>query len=320
MRGLKTSLKTLLLVGLLGAFGVQTASAQTEVRIGYQRGNIFGVLKEQGLIEETLGDDVSVTWTLFTSGPPLLEAMNAGAIDFGLTGDTPPVFAQAAGTPFVYTGSQVTPLTEAVIVPEDSDAQSIADLAGKQVGYTVGSSANYLFVKALESAGLTPDDVESVPLQPADARAAFQGGSLDAWVIWDPFLTAAVQELGARTLLARADLKTEYRWFYLASQPFAEAHPELLNTVLTQVQVATDWVRANPDGFAELLEAETGIGAPVWSEILASRTFQDPEPMTSELVDAQQVVADTFLELGTLPSAVTVQDVVWTWQMAGASP
>lgn len=310
MRGLRT----LLLVGLVGAFGVQSAAAQTEVRIGYQRGNIFGVLKEQGFIEEALGDDVRVTWTLFTSGPPLLEAMNAGAIDFGLTGDTPPVFAQAAGTPFVYTGSQITPLTEAVIVPEGSDVESIADLAGKQVGYTVGSSANYLFVRALESAGLTPDDVESVPLQPADARAAFQGGNLDAWVIWDPFLTAAVQELGARPVLSRGDLETDYRWFYLASSAFADAHPDLLSTMLAQVQTATDWVRENPDGFAALLETETGIGAEVWTEILASRTFQDPEPMTPELVESQQTVADTFLELGTLPAAVTVEDIIWTWQ------
>lgn len=299
---------------MLGAFGVQSVSAQTEVRIGYQRGNIFGVLKEQGFIERALGDDVRVTWTLFSAGPPLLEAMNAGAIDFGLTGDTPPVFAQAAGIPFVYTGSQITPLTEAVIVPEGSDVRSVADLAGKQVGYTVGSSANYLFVKALESAGLNPDDVASVPLQPADARAAFQGGNLDAWVIWDPFLTAAVQELGARPLLSRADLETEYRWFYLASRTFAETHPELLSTMLEQVQVATDWVRDNPDGFAALLTSETGIPEGVWSNILATRTFEDPEPMTPELVRSQQAVADTFLELGTLPAAVTVQDAIWTWQ------
>ncbi len=314
MTGLTTPLKTLLLVGLLGAFGFQGTSAQTEVRIGYQRGNILGVLKEQGFIEQALGDDVRVTWTLFSAGPPLHEAMNAGAIDFGLTGDAPPVFAQAAGVPFVYTGSQVTLLTEAVLVPEGSSVSSVADLAGQQVGYTVESSANYLFVKALESAGLTPDDVEGVPLQPADARATFQGGNLDAWVIWDPFLTAAVQELGARTLLTRTDLKTEYRWFYLASGPFAETQPELLNTVLAQVQVATDWVRDNPDGFAGLLTDETGIEAMVWSEILASRTFEDPEPMTPEPVDVQQVVADTFLELGTLPAQVAVQDIVWTWQ------
>lgn len=306
--------KTLLLIGTLGAFGFQGAAAQTEVRIGYQRGNIFGVLKEQGFIEQALGDDVRVTWTLFSAGPPLLEAMNAGAIDFGLTGDTPPVFAQAAGTPFVYTGSQVTPLTEAVIVPEGSSIESVADLAGQQVGYTVGSSANYLFVRALESAGLTPDDVESVPLQPADARAAFQGGNLDAWAIWDPFLTAAVQELGARPLLSRGDLGSEYRWFYLASQAFAEAHPEVLSAMLAQVQVATDWVRGNPDGFAALLEAETGIPEGVWTEILAARTFADPEPMTPELVESQQAVADTFLELGTLPTAITVQEAVWQWQ------
>ena len=298
---------------MLSSIGV----AQTEVRIGYQRGNIFGVLMDQRFIENALGDEVTVIWTLFSAGPPLLEAMNAGAIDFGLTGDTPPVFAQASGVPLRYVASQSTPTNEAIIVPEGSDIESVADLAGKQVGYTVGSSANYTVVRALESAGLTLDDVESVPLAPADARAAFQGGNLDAWAIWDPFLTSATQELGARTLITRYDVG-EYRWFYLASQAFTEDYPDILNVVLEQLQVATDWIRDNPDGYAGLLTAETGIPTEVWAEILAAREFRDPEPITPELIASQQAVADTFFAVGSLPSEINVQDAVWQWQPAGS--
>lgn len=212
---------------------LSTASAQTEIRLGYQRGDFATVVIEQGLLETRFGPDVTVTWTLFTSGPPMLEALAAGSIDFARTGDTPPIFAQAAGTPFVYAGAQQAVTREAIVVPEGSDVESVADLAGRNLAFSPGSSANLFAVQALETEGLTLDDVESVPLQPADARAAFQGGNLDAWVIWDPFLTAAVQELGARTLLSRADLKTEYRWLYLASQPFTDTHPELLSAVLT---------------------------------------------------------------------------------------
>ncbi len=105
-------------------------------------------------------------------------------------------------------------------------------------------------VQALETVGLTLDDFESVPLAPADARAAFQGGNLDAWAIWDPFLTSATQELEARTLITRYDVG-EYRWFYLASQTFTEDYPDVLNVVLEQLQVATDWIRDNPDGYAD---------------------------------------------------------------------
>lgn len=306
-------LRALLPTVVLLASGLSPALAQTELRIGYQRGNIFGVLMQERFIEDALGDAVTVSWTLFPAGPPLLEAMNAGAIDFGLTGDAPPVFAQAGGGPLRYVASQATPTNEAIIVPEGSEIAEVGDLAGKQVGYTVGSSANYTLVRALETAGLTLADIESVPLAPADARAAFQGGNLDAWVIWDPFLTSATQELGARPIISRYDVG-EYRWFYLASAAFTENHPDILNVVLEQLQVATDWVRENPDGYAALLADETGIPTEVWSEILAARAFRDPEPITPELIESQQRVADTFYAAGSLPVEISVQDAVWQWQ------
>ena len=299
----------------LSAIFTGGAMAQTEVRIGYQRGNIFDVLMDQRFVEDALGEDYTVTWTLFAAGPPLLEAMNAGAIDFGLTGDTPPVFAQAAGVPLRYVASQHTPTNEAIIVPEGSEIQSVADLAGKKVGYTVGSSANYTLVKALETAGLTLDDVESVPLTPADARAAFQGGSLDAWSIWDPFLTSATQELAARSLISRYDVG-DYRWFYLASETFVTEQEAALTTILEQLQVATDWIRENPDGYAQLLTDQTGIPTEVWTQILTQRDFQDPEPITPELVASQQGVADTFFESGSLPTEINVKDAVWQWKTA----
>ncbi len=308
-------MRLLRLAILLTVAACSAALAQTEVRIGYQRGNIFDVLMDQKFVETALGDEYTVTWTLFSAGPPLLEAMNAGAIDFGLTGDTPPVFAQAAGVPLRYVASQSTPTNEAVIVPEGSDIESVADLAGKKVGYTVGSSANYTIVKALETAGLTLDDVESIPLQPADARAAFQGGSLDAWAIWDPFLTSAVQDLAARSLISRYDVG-EYRWFYLAAEPFVTEHEGALITILEQLQVATDWIRANPEGYAELLADQTGIPTEVWTQILTERAFADPEPITPELIASQQEVADTFFGLGTLPTQISVADAVWQWQIA----
>ncbi len=153
-----------LLVGL--AFLLPFSLAQTEVWLGYPRGGLSTLLRAEQLIENALGDDVRVSWTLFPAGPPLLEAMNAGAIDFGSTGDSPPVFAQAAGVPLRYVAGQRSLSDEAVIVPEGSDIRSLEGLEGKEVAYTVGSSANYTLVKALGSVGLSLDDIESVPLAP----------------------------------------------------------------------------------------------------------------------------------------------------------
>lgn len=301
-----------LVAGLACALLAPFASAQTEVRLGYQRGGLSTVLREQRLIETALGDDVRVSWTLFPAGPPLLEAMNAGAIDFGSTGDSPPVFAQAAGVPLRYVATQRSSNDEAIIVPEGSAVTSLEGLAGKRVAYTVGSSAHYTLVRALESVGLSLDDVESVPLAPSDARAAFQGGSLDAWVIWAPFLTSAVLDLGARPLVMRRDL-VDSRAYYLASEAFVSEHPDLLALILEQHEAANDWANENRADYYALLAQETGIPADVWQETFGERTFYDLEPVTPEVVASQQEVADAFFDLGVIPEAVNVQDAVWLW-------
>ena len=217
--------------------------------------------------------------------------------------------------PLRYVASQRSFNDEAVIVPQDSDIQGLEDLAGRQVAYTAGSSANYTVVKALESVGLTLDDIESVPLVPSDARAAFQGGSLDAWVIWAPFLTSATLELGARTLITREDL-IDGRSYYLASEAFVGEHPELLSVILEEHQAATQWADQNRLAFYELLTAETNIPTEVWEEALGEREFYPVEPVTPEIMTGQQAVADTFFELGVIPEDVSVQDIVWTWEPA----
>ena len=297
---------------LLGTF-LSISFAQTEIRLGYQRGDFATVMIQQRFLERRFGEDVTVTWTLFTSGPPMLEALAAGSIDFARTGDTPPIFAQAAGTPFVYAGAQQAVTREAIVVPEDSDIETVADLSGRTVAYSPGSSANYFTVQALQTEGLTLDDIESVPLQPADARAAFQGGSLDAWAIWDPFMTAATVELGARILLTRDDVGGEYD-FYLASQAFAEENPELVAGILEEYNRAVGWAESHVEAFAALLEADTGIGQEVWLESLSGRTFHQLTPVGPDIVESQQAAADTLAEIGLIPGPVTVADNVWTWE------
>ena len=181
---MKTLFRSLLLFIILIILGSQAIAQEAlEVRIGYQRGNLFNVPAiRDGLessLEESLGQDVAVTLTLFSAGPPLLEALNAGSIDFGSTGDTPPIFAQAAGVPLVYVARQISYGGSAILVRADSDIQTLEDLAGKTIAYTSGSSANYLTIRALETVGLSLNDVTPAFLSPGDARAAFDGGSID---------------------------------------------------------------------------------------------------------------------------------------------
>jgi len=191
---------------MLGSgIGARPARADSKTfRVAFQKGagNLI-FLKERGILERKLAPiGWSVTWTEFQAGPQLLESLNVGATDFGLVGEAPPIFAQAAGADIVYAGYEpASPKNEAIIVPKDSPIRTVADLKGKRVALNKGSNVNYLLVRALEANGLTYHDIVPAYLAPADARAAFERGSVDAWVIWDPYYAAAEIALDARLVV-----------------------------------------------------------------------------------------------------------------------
>src|SRR6202163_2041148 len=217
--------------------GVGASHGQDKVvRIGFQKYGKLVLLRSKGTLEEKLkAAGYKVVWTEFPSGPPLLEALNVGAIDFGNTGEAPPIFAQAAGAPIQYVAYEPpAPKGEAILVPKDSKLTSVADLKGKKIAINKGSNVHYLLVKALEKAGIKYSEVEPVFLAPADARAAFERGSVDAWVIWDPFQASAEISIGARTLVNGTGLAPNHQ-FYLASQKFADANPQVIDAVIASV-------------------------------------------------------------------------------------
>src|SRR6195952_340518 len=201
------------------AAAVSSSYGQEKViRIGFQKYGKLVLLKSKGTLEDKLKSvGYRVVWTEFPSGPPLLEALNVGAIDCGNTGEAPPIFAQAAGAPIQYVAYEPpAPKGEAILVPKDSKLNSVADLKGKKVALNKGSNVHYLLVKALEKAGIKYSEIETVFLAPADARAAFERGSVDAWVIWDPFQAAAEAATGARTLADGTGLAPNHQ-FYLGA-------------------------------------------------------------------------------------------------------
>jgi sulfonate transport system substrate-binding protein len=298
---------------VLAAVAVLPASSQAAdqvIRIGFQKyGNVI-LLKGKGELERRLAPlGTKVVWTEFPSGPPLLEALNVGAIDFGHAGEAPPIFAQAAGAPFVYVAHEPpAPRGEAILVPKTSPIKTIADLKGKKVALNKGSNVHYLLVKALEKAGLKYSEIEPVFLAPADARAAFERGAVDAWAIWDPFQAAAEVATGARTLADGTGLVANHQ-FYLATKSFAEANPRIVDTVIAALAEIDRWAKHNAHAVAE--ELSPGIGIPVnVLEIALKRQSYGIKPLDETVVAEQQRIADTFFVLGLLPKQVTVSSIV----------
>ncbi|MCK9684823.1 sulfonate ABC transporter substrate-binding protein [Scleromatobacter humisilvae] len=294
----------------LGTAAVHADPAR-ELRIGFQKSASLLVLqKAQGTLEKRLAPQgVAVKWVEFPAGPQLLEGLNVGAVDVGYVGEAPPIFAQAAGARFVYVGNDpAAPSTEALVVQKDSALKSVAELKGRRVALNKGSNVHYLLVKLLEKNGLKYSDITPVFLPPSDARAAFEKGAVDAWVIWDPFLAAAEHQLGARQLADGTGLVNSFS-FYLAQTDYARANPAVIHALFANTDDAARFVQADVPRAAALIAPLQGLDAAV-VETSLRRYRYGVTPLTPAVAAQQQQIADTFLDLKLIPKPVRIADAL----------
>ena len=298
-----------------GMPGAALAQSKPVLRIGYQKYGTLTLLKGRGTLEKRLAaQGVEVKWTEFPAGPVLLEGLNVGSIDFGTVGEAPPIFAQAAGANLVYVGNEPpSPSSEAIVVPKESKIRTLADLKGKRVALNKGSNVHFLLLKALEKAGLGYKEIETVFLPPADARAAFERGSVDAWAIWDPFLAAAEKQLGARVLADGKGLVANHQ-FYLAARPYAEKNQDIVRIVIDELAKVDEWSRVNQKEVAAILALQTGLDTGI-VELAAARYAYGVKPITPDVVAQQQQVADAFSALKLIPKPISVKDALLPFKL-----
>ncbi|CAN5727902.1 aliphatic sulfonate ABC transporter substrate-binding protein [soil metagenome] len=308
----------------LAALGSGLASAQgtapSTVRIGYQKSStLIAVLKAQGVLEKQLAPlGVKVSWHEFTSGLPLLEALNLDNLDFSAdVADTVPVFAQAAGAKLTFVAQEApSPSAQAILVKADSPLKSVADLKGRKVGFAKAAGAHYLLIAALEKAGLSLKDIEPAYLTPADGRAAFEKGAIDAWVVWDPFLSAAQRQSSVR-VLADGTGVASYQRYYLAATRFAQSRPDVLNVIYTELERTGKWVKQSPKDAAALLAPVWGIDAATVEQANERRSYA-VRPATAANIGEQQKIADAFFAEKLLPRKIDALDVALFKPGAGA--
>ena len=299
---------------LAGVTRASAAEPLKELRIGYQKTAIPLVVKAQKRLEQKFeAQGVAVKWVEFAFGPPLLEAVNAGAVDYGYTGDAPPIFAQAAHAAINYVA--VIPARgygQAILVPADSPAQKLVDLKGKKIGVAKGSSAHNLLVSALESEGIAWSDITPVYLAPADAASAFARGAIDAWSIWDPFYAIAEIKQKARPL--PIDPKaTIQNSFFLANRDFVAKHPETVAAINEEIAKATAWAADHRADTAQLFAEASGVDIAAQQRAVDRAEFSFG-PLTDAVIAQQQAVADRFQRLGLIPAPIVVRDIVWLWK------
>ncbi len=299
---------------------VLAQASDKNIRIGYQKSStLLTILKANGTLEKLLAPTgAKISWHEFTSGLPLLEALNVGGVDLSAdVADTVPVFAQAAGAQLAYVAQESpSPAAQAIVVRSDSPLRKVTDLKGRKVAVTKAAGVHYLLIATLEKAGLKFSDVDAAYLSPADGRAAFERGSVDAWVTWDPFL-AGVQRQSQVRILADGRGVADYKRYYLASAGFAQARPEVLRVVFDELRKTGTWVKQQPRQAAAFLAPLWGLDADT-IELANSRRSYEVRAVRPDSLGEQQRIADTFLAAGLLPKKVNTAAVaIWTPQLAG---
>jgi sulfonate transport system substrate-binding protein len=297
------------LLGLSGAPAI--AETPKEIRIGYQKNGILVVARQQAALEKRFAaSGIAISWIDFPAGPPMLEAMNAGSVDFGQVGDTPPIFAQAAGAKIVYVAGQPITNGQGILVKPDSAIHALPDLKGKRIGFTKGSSAHNVVVMALEKAGLQYGDITPVYLSPPDGAAAFARDAIDAWAVWDPYFAIGEVRGGGRVLVnASAIGKTNS--FYIANRDFAARAPQLITGIIGVLAQTANWAESHRDQVGRVLAAITGVDLDIQT-IAAQRSSFAIGKLTDDIVATQQAVADRFFRLGLIPRQIAVREAIWT--------
>ncbi len=283
-------------LGLSAAFA-RPARASPVLQLGDQKGGTRSLMTASGVLDDA---EIPIDWNIFAAAAPLLEALNAGVIDCGGVGDAPFAFARAAGVRAkIIAATRSSGSSTALLVPAKSTAQSFADMKGRSIGTGRGSVGHYLVVAARERAGLAPADIRLVFLSPADAKAAFVSGAIDAWSTWSQYVYLAVAQDKARILLDGQGLMSGLSYYVATERAIAEKR-DLLKAFTRRLRAALIWGLANVDAYAAAWANETGVPYEVSRETLKARGFE-PAPIDAQMIADQQHTVDLYVREGVLP-------------------
>ncbi|MEH2048563.1 aliphatic sulfonate ABC transporter substrate-binding protein [Nostoc sp.] len=283
------------------------------LRMGYQSAG--DLVRSQKVLEKRLEPlGVKVEWAQFVQGPQLMEAMNVGKIDLGSVGETPPIFAQAAGAQIVYVvGSRRTATTgrsSVIAVPPNSPIKSVKDLKGQKIVFQKASASHYFVFRALEDAGLKPSDIKILSIPTVEASSAFLEGKIPVWVAGDPYLALAEKSNKIRVIKTAEGLDTPGA-YYIGARQFAVDNPGILRIVIEEIDKLQRWAEANPKEVAKIIGPIQKLPPDIMEKVVSRRSY-GLRGISPELIKEQQRVADYFYKYGVIPKQVNIQEALLT--------
>ncbi|WP_182113502.1 MULTISPECIES: aliphatic sulfonate ABC transporter substrate-binding protein [unclassified Actinotalea] len=267
------------------------------------------IIKEEGWLEATLGDDVTVNWVQSAGSNKANEALRAGAVDVGSTAGSAALLARANGSPIRTIGLYTQPEWSAIVVPAGSDITSVEQLAGRSVAATKGTDPYFFLLQSLEEHGVALGDVEVQNLQHADGKAALESGAVDAWSGLDPLMAASEATAGSQLIYRNIDFNTY--GFLNATQEFIDSNPDLAQLVLDAYERARAWALEHPDETAQILADVAAIDLAVAQKVILERTVIDLDVVPGDAQrDVLEVVGPIFVESGDVRSQEQIDTAI----------
>jgi len=292
--------------GALALAGCRGGGGEKVLRVGSQKGGTKAPVLASGVLE---GAPYRVEWSEFPAAQHLLEALGSDAVDIGLIGDAPFLFAYQTGKPLKAVAVRVSHPRPAgilsILVPGASPVRKPADLKGRKIVTGRGSIGHFLALKVFENAGIKPGEAELIFMTPSDAAAALRSGAVDAWSTWGPYVPTG-QAAGDRILADGSDLFDACS-FDVVHENVLRDKPDLLVDFLAREARAMEWRRSHVADYAKVLAKETGLPLPI-AQATAERSLVVDGPVTPELVARQQAILDTFVRVGALEAKRPVAD------------
>ena len=267
------------------------------------------IIKDQGWLEDTFGDKVTVNWVQSAGSAAANEALKAGSIDVGSTAGSAALLARSNGSPIKTIDVYSQPNWAAILVGPNSDIKTVKDLKGKNIAANAGTDPYFFLVQSLEEAGLSLDDVTVTQLQHADGKTALEGGTVDAWAGLDPLLSASVVNAGSKIIYDNPDFNSY--GFLNATEGFLTKSPDLAQIVVDAYEKAREWAVANPDKAAQILADVAGIDIAIANSVLLDRTNLqvDPKPGDAQ-TKVLKVIGPIFVTIGSVANQGQIDDAL----------
>jgi sulfonate transport system substrate-binding protein len=286
----------------------------SHLNIGYQKAALKLIVAKKNHFFEAEFPNTQIEWKEFPAGPQTLEALSVGSIDVGYTGDAPVVFALSAGKQLNYLGyEQSSRRAHALLLPTDSPLKRIEELKGKRIALTKGSSAHTFLAETLQQAKLSWNDIQPIWLTPSDARAALDKKAIDAWAVWEPFISATEINGKARILFESTHLSPAYS-YYLAHPNFIQQHAESAKKVLKVLNQTDQWINSHPAETAQILAESTGLDLKIAQQVIEKKPNPNPVAvLNADVIQSQQNIAKLFYDLKLIPNDIDAAKFAWKY-------